>query len=50
MNIINFIEISSINEILLLSQPAHLQKYLGKDLNPDERDVVRAEMVREKLK
>jgi protein arginine kinase len=50
MNIINFIEISSINEILLLSQPAHLQKYFAKDLNPDERDVVRAEMVREKLK
>jgi protein arginine kinase len=50
MGIINFIGISLINEILLLSQPAHLQKYFSKEMNPDKRDFVRAEMVREKLK
>jgi protein arginine kinase len=50
MGIIDFIGISLINEILLLSQPAHLQKYFSKEMNQEHRDIVRAEMVREKLK
>lgn len=49
MGIIDSISIATINEILLLSQPAHLIKYHGKDLDSDQRDVVRADMVREKL-
>lgn len=49
MGIIDFLPIAIINEILLLSQPAHLVKYYEKDLNPEERDVLRATMVREKL-
>ncbi len=50
MHIIDLIDISLINDILLLSQPAHLQKYYAKEMNPDRRDFVRAEMAREKLK
>jgi protein arginine kinase len=50
MGIIDFLEISLINQILLLSQPAHLQKYFAKEMNQDKRDFVRAKMVREKLK
>ncbi|MCX6825882.1 MAG: protein arginine kinase [candidate division Zixibacteria bacterium] len=50
MGIIDYIEISLLNEILLLSQPAHLQKYFSKEMNAEQRDIVRAEMVREKLK
>lgn len=50
MGIIDFLSIATINNILLLSQPAHLIKYHGKEMESDERDVVRAEMVREKLK
>lgn len=50
LNVIDRVEISMINEILLLSQPAHLQKYYGKEMSQDQRDVIRAEMVREKLK
>jgi protein arginine kinase len=50
MRIIDFLSISTINEILLLSQPAHLFKYYGEDVNPEELDVLRAEIVREKLK
>ncbi len=50
MGIIDFLSISTINEILLLSQPAHLIKYYGGDVNPEELDVRRAEIVREKLK
>lgn len=50
MGLIDCVEISRINEILLLSQPAHLQKFYGEEMSPDRRDAVRAEMVREKLK
>ncbi len=49
MDIIDTIEISTLNEILLLSQPAHLQKYYSREMETDERDMVRASMVREKL-
>ena len=50
MKIINNIDISLINQLLLLSQPAHLQKYYSEEMTPDKRDVVRAEMVRDRLK
>jgi protein arginine kinase len=50
MKIIDFVDISLINEILLLSQPAHLQKYYGQEMDSNKRDFVRAQMVREKLR
>jgi len=50
MNIITFLDLSLINEILLLSQPAHLQKYYGEEMDNTQRDFVRAQMVREKLR
>lgn len=49
MNIIDTLSIATINDILLLSQPAHLMKYFGEDMDTDRRDIVRAEMVREKM-
>jgi len=50
MKIIDILDIALINEILLLSQPAHLQKYFGSEMEPNKRDFVRAQMVREKLR
>lgn len=50
MNIIDFLNVAIINEILLISQPAHLQKYYGTEMDPNRRDFVRAQMVREKLR
>ena len=50
MKIIDFIDVSLINEILLLSQPAHLQKYYGSEMESNRRDFVRAQMVREKMR
>jgi len=50
MKIIDFLDITLINEILLLSQPAHLQKYFGSEMDSNRRDFVRAQMVREKLR
>jgi protein arginine kinase len=49
MGTINKVSLSLINEILVLSQPAHLQKYFGKEMNSIERDVIRAELIRSKL-
>ncbi|MDP3790862.1 MAG: protein arginine kinase [Candidatus Omnitrophota bacterium] len=39
-----------VNELLILTQPAHLQKLKGKVLSSNERDTQRAELIREKLK
>jgi len=43
------VTLSQINEILALTQPAHLQKYFNRKMDPGERDRVRAELVRSKL-
>lgn len=50
MKILEGIDIGLINEILLLSQPAHLQKYYGQEMDNNKRDFVRAQMVRDKLR
>jgi len=39
-----------VNELLILTQPAHLQKMEGKILNANERDIKRAELIRERVK
>jgi protein arginine kinase len=41
--------IRAINRIFILIQPAHLQKIEGKTLSHQERDVKRAELIREEL-
>lgn len=49
MNLLKDIPIGEINELVLFSQPAHLQKILGKKLGASERDVARADFLRQKL-
>ena len=49
MGIIKDIDIVALNEILVLSQPATLQKISGKQLNQEERDIKRAELIRMKI-
>lgn len=39
-----------INELFIITQPAHLQKIEDKKLSAQERDVKRAELIRERLK
>jgi protein arginine kinase len=41
---------SLVDELFLITQPAHLQKQLSDKLSAEERDLVRADMVRAKLK
>jgi len=41
---------STIDELFILTQPAHLQRNSQQKLGPEERDALRAERIREKLK
>ncbi len=49
MDIIKDITIPVINELFILTQPAHLQKMEKKALNPTERDLKRAELIRNRI-
>jgi len=50
LDIIKDITQPAINELFILTQPAHLQKIEGKRLSTQERDVKRAEIIRDRLK
>jgi len=39
-----------VDELFILTQPAHLQRQLSDKLSPEERDLVRADMMRDRLK
>lgn len=43
------IDISTVNELFMLTQPAHLQINNQKILDPEQRDIVRAEIIRKRL-
>jgi len=43
------VALSTVNELFLLTQPAHLQKIHGARLTGEQRSVVRAELVRRRL-
>ena len=43
-------ERSLVDELFLITQPAHLQKQLSDKLSAEERDLLRADMVRDRLK
>ena len=50
MGTIGGITIETLNEIMLVIQPAYIQKLTGKVLSPDERDIRRAELIRSRLR
>ena len=50
LGIVKNIDRTMVNELFILTQPAHLQKLEGKALTSNERDVKRADLIREKLK
>jgi protein arginine kinase len=43
------VSIADINELFMLTQPAHLQLNKGSELDPNNRDIMRAQIIREKL-
>ena len=42
-------DVRLLNELMVLTQPAHLQRTAGRSLKPDERDLLRAEFVRKRM-
>jgi protein arginine kinase len=49
MGIIKNVPIQVMNELLVMTQPGFLQQYAGEKLAAEERDVRRAQLIREKL-
>ncbi|MRX72575.1 protein arginine kinase [Bacillus lacus] len=50
LNMIEDVSRNILNELMILTQPGFLQQYSGKALRPEERDVRRATLIRERLK
>lgn len=50
LGILGDMDRAQINELLILTQPAHLQKISNKVLTADERDHKRADLIRERIK
>lgn len=49
LELLGGLRVARINQIMLLTQPGHLQKIYGRILTPLERDEMRAKLVRSKL-
>ncbi len=49
LGLLETVDIPTLNQLLLTTQPAHLQKHLGERLNDNDRDVARASLVRDRL-
>ncbi|MEE9392296.1 MAG: protein arginine kinase [Planctomycetota bacterium] len=49
LDILSSVDLQTLNELFLLTQPAHLQSLLGCDLDADERDQHRATYIRDRL-
>ena len=49
LGIITDVEISQLNELLVMIKPLHLQQLHGRHMEPDERDRVRADYIRSRL-
>ncbi|MGK7379877.1 protein arginine kinase [Planococcus sp. 1R117A] len=49
LKMIDHMDMSILNELMIFMQPAFLQQYAGKPLQPKERDFARAKLFRERL-
>jgi len=49
LGMVKDVHIDSLNELFILTQPAHLQKLEGKKLEEDKRDLARATLIRNRL-
>jgi protein arginine kinase len=50
LGLFSSVDRSLVDELFILTQPAHLQKMHSEKLSAEERDLLRADMVRERLK
>ena len=46
---INDVDLETVNELFLLTQPAHLQRILQRQMDPEQRGYARAEYIRRRL-
>ena len=46
---IDRVDIRTLNELFLLTQPAHLQKLTGREMDPAARREARATLIRQRL-
>ncbi len=49
LDLIENVSANVMNELLIMTQPGFLQQYAGQKLSPEERDIRRAQMIRERL-
>jgi protein arginine kinase len=49
LGLIDKIDYKMLNELLIITQPAHLQKYVGREMDTTERDMLRADLIRQRL-
>ena len=49
MGLLTDFDTGAVNELFILTQPAHLQKLAGRELEPNERDIERARFIRQSL-
>ncbi len=49
LDMIKGISSTVLNELMVMTQPGYLQYYAGEELTPDERDIRRASIIREKI-
>jgi len=50
LGLIDNIKITDVNELFIHTQPAHLQKLLGRELDSEERNSERARFLRDRLR
>lgn len=50
MGLMTGIELKELNKLMIMIQPAHIQKLAGMQLTPEDRDLKRAELVRRMMK
>jgi len=50
LGLIDSVDLASVNQLMLLVQPAHLQAIVGRELDQRERRIRRAEIVRQTLR
>lgn len=49
LGIVKDLSTKDINELIIMTQPGHLQKYAGKNLSPEKRDELRSTIIRDRI-
>ena len=50
MGILKNLSIKDINELIILTQPGHLQKHAGKPLSHEKRDALRSTIIKDRIR